>query len=147
MASAPAPLGPREQVEHARLVREMIAKLRGLLDGELERAAVAAWTREVWPEDRQGTPFRWGTAACVFVALCNVDQPDPRDAEAALVRAVELRAYLRWLLDGDELLRIDETRPLAALAPDIEALERTTSTRSRTRSSICSRPWRSMSAT
>lgn len=88
-----------EHAEQVTRVKNMIAKLHGLLAGRLTRCEVIAWTREMWPpENGQGGPFRWGTAASVFDSIWNLDKTW---GDNELVREVDLRAYLRWLVEGE----------------------------------------------
>jgi len=79
----------QEHAEQTSRVKTLISKLRGLL----------AWTREMWPpENGQGGPYRWATAAAVFDSIWNLDETW---ADSELVREVDLRAYLRWLVEGE----------------------------------------------
>ncbi|HNL91234.1 MAG TPA: hypothetical protein PKH05_19290 [Nitrospira sp.] len=103
----------RQQTE---LVRTMAAKLRALLAGHVNRAEIREWTREVWPlGSGQGNPFKWGEAASIFDSVYNIDE---EHNDCPLVRDREIRAYLRWLTEG-ETFHADE-EPLAILAHDIE---------------------------
>lgn len=79
-----------ERAEQNERVRAMAAQLRGLLAGTRTRDEVAQWARELG----RRTAFHSPTAACVFMCLSEI-----RDAE--WIRAVDLRAWLRWLEEGE----------------------------------------------
>jgi len=105
----------RQQTER---VRTLVAKLRALLAGQLTRADVITWTREFWPPDSgQGRLFSSGNAACVFDSIWNLDK---QWGDGPLVREVDVRAYLRWLTEG-EVFHVDE-EPLIALAEDLKVV-------------------------
>jgi hypothetical protein len=119
---------PLERAEQRRLqaerVRALTNHLRALLDGRMTRAEVQAWTRELWPPGSgQGGPFTSATAASVFDSLWIF--VDPRTGRE-MVRDIELRAYLRWLGEGESFLADNE--PLVVLAGDIDGLAARTGT-------------------
>ncbi|MCY1013640.1 hypothetical protein OV079_50555 [Nannocystis pusilla] len=94
----------------------MVVKLRALLEGRMTRAEVKAWTREVWPPGSgQGSPFTSPDANCVFDSILNLEE---RWGDHELVREVDLRAYLRWLGEGEAFLADDEA--LVVLERDLE---------------------------
>lgn len=110
-----------EQAEFDRVQAErvsaMIGQLRGLLTGRSTRAEVLAWAHELWPPGSgQGGPFRWAMAACVFASILSLHE---RHADRELVRERDLRAYLRWLSEG-ELFHADDDAVIN-LAGEIEA--------------------------
>lgn len=112
---------PLERAEQARLqaerVRALADTIRAVLGGRMTRAELHAWTRELWPPNSgQGGPFRSPTAASVFDSLYVCTTDDGRDA----VRDVDLRAYLRWICEGESFLADQE--PLIVLARDIDEL-------------------------
>lgn len=105
----------RQQTERVRI---LVAKLRALLGGQLTRADVMRWTQELWPPDTgQGGPFSSGDAACVFDSIYNLDE---QWDDGPLVRDVDVRAYLRWLTEGETFVADDE--PLVAFAGDLKVL-------------------------
>lgn len=96
----------------------MADKLRALLEGRATRADVTKWTRELWPPGSgQGGPFRSGDAASVFDSIYSLDAQWGGDP---LVRDVDLRAYLRWISEGDTFFADDET--LVVLEGDLDVL-------------------------
>jgi len=106
----------RQQTER---VRTLVAKLRALLEGQLTRADVMKWTHELWPPDSgQGGPFASGDAACVFDSIYTLDE---QWGDGPLVRDVDVRAYLRWLTEGETFVVADD-EPFVSLAGDLKAL-------------------------
>ncbi len=93
-----------ERAEQNERVRAMAAQLRGLLAGTRTRDEVASWARELAAvAPPQLTPFRNPTAACVFMGLSEI-----RDDE--WIRPADLRAWLRWLEEGETF--VADTEPL-----------------------------------
>lgn len=92
----------QHRVQHERVVA-LIEVLRALIAGHKSRAEVLAWARAL-PGGAQSY-FRWGEADIVHTSLCSLDQ---RRGDAPLVREVDLRAYLRWLSEGDCFLADEE---------------------------------------
>lgn len=76
----------------ANQVREMVAQLKALLAGQTSRANVQAWARQ----QHQRGGFSWPEARSVHDSINNLDTP-----EGACVRDIDVRAYIRWLTDGD----------------------------------------------
>lgn len=89
-------------------VLDMIRVLVEAIHGRITRADVVAWSRTIWPNGSgQGGPFRrHGTASTVFDSIYNLDRDD-------VVREHDLRAYVRWLAEG-EALQPDDA-PIAVL--------------------------------
>lgn len=105
-----------ERFEQARRYRVLVDTVRALLESRMTRAQAKAWTRELWPPDSgQGGPLRSGIAATVFDSLWNIEE---RDERGDVVREVDLRAYLDWLMRGDCFLGDDQ--PLLLLEGDID---------------------------
>lgn len=98
------------------LVRSLSDTLRDLLAGRATRTDVKKWTRALWPPSNGlGNPFMSREAACIFDSIYNIDE---RWGDSPLVRDVDLRAYLRWLTEGQVFLADDE--PVVIVARNIE---------------------------
>jgi hypothetical protein len=111
----------REQRER---VRALVEQLAALLAGRRTRAEVHAWIRGLWPPGSgQGGPFAWSEAAAVFDSMWHLEATW---GDGPLVRDVELRAYLRWLREG-ECFEADED-PLCTLARELAAFAAWTGT-------------------
>lgn len=113
-------LTPLEQAQQHRVQQErvlaLVDNLRALLDGRRTRAEVLAWTRELWPPGSdQGGPYRWPEAEVVFDSIWNLAA---LRGDELVVREVDLRAYLRWLSEG-ECFHADDDQ-LFMLELDIE---------------------------
>lgn len=105
----PKVLSATESAEQNRLVRELIAKLRAFLVGEIDRAGLFRWVRSLWPEHRgQGNPFRYGNACSVYDSLCNLDERD-RDGHF-MVREIDIADYIRDLADGERMEWVELVR-------------------------------------
>ncbi|MEZ4383911.1 MAG: hypothetical protein R3A79_21445 [Nannocystaceae bacterium] len=98
----------REKIERVRL---LIQHLRALLAGELTRDAVQTWLLDEQARAGRRGPFPSQPALCVYESLLSLDE---RWGDDFVVREVELRAYLRWLTegesfrsDGDALIALD----------------------------------------
>ncbi|MCY1060050.1 hypothetical protein OV142_33500 [Nannocystis sp. SCPEA4] len=114
--------GRLEQAEQRRVqmdrVRTLVANLRALLAGHMTRAEMSTWLRELWPAGSgQGRPFERQPAVSVYDSLLGLDATW---AEHALVREVDLRAYLRWLTEGECFHADDDA--LFVLGRDIDGL-------------------------
>lgn len=102
--------------KEAELVRTMTTKLRALLDGRVTRAEVTEWTRKLWPPDGgQGSPFKSGAAASVFDSIYALDA---RWGDDLLVRDADIRAYVRWLTEGESFRADDDS--VVVLARELE---------------------------
>ncbi|WAS96717.1 hypothetical protein [Nannocystis punicea] len=115
--------GPLEHAERRRAqieeVRALRAGLAALIAGRTTREELSRWLRELWPPGSgQGGPFLWQPAACVYDSLLSLNR---RWGEQELVREVELRAYLRWLGEG-ECCFTDDGDSLFVLHRDIDEL-------------------------
>ncbi len=77
-------------------VLDMIRVLEEAIHGRITRADVVAWSRAIWPcQSGQGGPFpRHGVASTVFDSIYNLDRDE-------VVRDHDLRAYVRWLAEGE----------------------------------------------
>jgi hypothetical protein len=85
----------REKIERVRLLSE---NLRALLAGRRTRDEVQAWLLDEQARGGRRGPFPSQPALCVYESLFNLDE---RWGDDFLVREVELRAYLRWLTEGE----------------------------------------------
>lgn len=85
----------REEIERARL---LIQNLRALLTGEMTRDAVRTWLLDEEARAGRRGPFPSQPALHVYESLLSLDE---RWGDDLLVREVELRAYLRWLTEGE----------------------------------------------
>lgn len=105
-----------QQRQQTQCVQAMATTLRALLAGRVTRADVMDWARELWPpESGQGNPFRSGRAVAIFDSISNLDA---EWGGGPLVRDADIRAYLRWITEGDAFLSDDEA--VVVLARDIE---------------------------
>lgn len=109
-----------ERAEKSAFVRELRARLSGLLVGAQTREGVAAWARAVESPKRL-----FGDAAAVHDSLCSVDEAPGGEL---LIRRHDLEAYARWLRAGEAFLGDDE--PLILVSPgclgqldDVDATE------------------------
>lgn len=114
MTSTPLEKAEQRRVQIERVLA-LVANLRALLAGRMTRAEMSTWLDELWPPGSgQGGPFRRQPAVSVFDSLAL----DERWGDALLVREVDLRAYLRWLSEG-ECFEADEDAVIV-LDHDIE---------------------------
>lgn len=118
-----------DQAEYRRVQAErtmiLIEQLRGHLAGRSSRADLAAWIRGLGrPVYGQQGPFRWHPACCVFDSLQALEL---FRGDVPWIREVDLRAYLRWLREGDDLVFFEEA-PLITLKRDIDAFATETGT-------------------
>lgn len=113
-----------ERRAHTERVLALVTNLRALLAGHMTRADMSRWlSSELWPPGSgQRGPFIKQPAVSVYDSL----SLDERWQGQPLVRDVDLRAYLRWLIDGESLWADGD--PLFVLAIDIEEFAAQTGT-------------------
>lgn len=111
----------RAQIER---VRALAANLRALLAGDMTRAELSAWLHGLRPPGSgQRGPFTAQPAVSVYQSLLGLDE---RLDGHELVREVDLRAYLRWLGEGECFVAEDDA--LFVLERDIDDLAAQTGT-------------------
>jgi hypothetical protein len=112
---APWVLSRSECAEQNRLVRELMAQLRGFVVGAIDRATLLQWIEGLRaPNGKQGNPFRAGNAWNAYEDLVNLDE---RTSDGSfLLREVDIASNLRDLTEG----RLPEGEELAGIRLDIE---------------------------
>lgn len=91
-------LPPEQHARQHGLIREMTELLHDLTHGRVARTDVAAWVEKVWPRGEGGeAPFvGHGTAFTVLLSISGIEEKT--------VREHDLRAYVRWLTEGEAFL-------------------------------------------
>jgi hypothetical protein len=96
----------------ADLVREICAKMRAYLAGNLGGTALGQWATDVWPHQGPSTIRGHGAATSVLESLINLDD------EGREVRRSDVETYLRWLTEGLPVQLPDEPLTVLRKTPD-----------------------------